>query len=79
MVAPRLPESAIQSGEQGSFVYIVNNDNRVEQRNVRTGIVTDEGIAVVAGLTGRERVILRAGGFVNEGDRVNPVVSGGSR
>jgi HlyD family secretion protein len=79
MVAPHLPESAIQSGEQGSFVYIVNNDNRVEQRNVRTGIVTDEGIAVVAGLTGRERVILRAGGFVNEGDRVNPVVSGGSR
>ncbi len=73
VVAPRLPESAIQSDEQGPFVFIANKDNRVERRNVKTGIVTDEGIAVIAGLTGNERVIVRAGGFVNEGDKVNPV------
>jgi hypothetical protein len=36
--------------------------------------VTDSGIAVVAGLNGTERVITRAGGFLNEGDKVNPVV-----
>ena len=30
-------------------------------------------MAVVAGLNGTERVITRAGGFVNEGDKVNPV------
>jgi RND family efflux transporter MFP subunit len=77
IVAPRLPESAIQSDEQGSFVFIVNRQNRVERRNVKTGIVTEEGIAIVQGLTGAERVILRAGGFVNEGDKVNPVTSGG--
>ena len=74
VVAPRLPESAILSDEQGSYVLIAGKDNRVERRNVRTGMVTDEGIAVVAGLTGEEHVILRAGGFVNEGDRINPVV-----
>ena len=79
LVAPRLPESAIMSDEKGSFVYIVNKDDRVERRNVRTGIVTDQGIAVVAGITGSERVILRAGGFVNEGDRVNPVTASGGR
>ena len=67
------------SDDKGSFVYIVNEDNRVERRNVRTGIVTDQGIAVVAGLTGRERVIVRAGGFVNEGDQVNPVTASGDR
>ena len=74
LVVPRLPESAIQSDEKGSFVLIVGNDNRAVRRNVRTGIVTDEGIAIVAGLDGTERVITRAGGFVNEGDKVNPVV-----
>lgn len=79
VVAPRLPESAIMSDEKGSYVYIVNKDNRVERRNVTTGIVTEEGIAVTAGLDGTERVILRAGGFVNEGDRVNPVVANGGR
>jgi len=73
IVAPRLPESAIQSDEKGSYVYVVNKDNRVERRNVRTGIVTEEGIAVVAGLDGSENVIARAGGFLNEGDRVKPV------
>jgi HlyD family secretion protein len=79
IVAPRLPESAIQSDEKGAYVYIVGRDNRVVRRNVRTGIVTDGGIAVVAGLTGTERVITRAGGFVNEGDKVNPVAANGGR
>jgi len=79
IVAPRLPESAIQTDEQGSFVYIVDSKNRVVRRNVKTGIVTDEGIAIVQGLTGAERVILRAGGFVNEGDEVHPVNASGGR
>ncbi len=79
IVAPRLPESAIQSDEKGSYVYIVGRDDRVVRRNVRTGIVTDAGIAVVAGLNGTERVITRAGGFVNEGDKVNPVAANGGR
>lgn len=78
VVAPRLPESAIQSDEKGSYVLIAGKDNRVERRNVRTGLVTDQGITVVAGLSGNERVIARAGGFVNEGDRVNPVVGSGN-
>jgi RND family efflux transporter MFP subunit len=80
VVAPILPESAIQSDERGSYVFTVGRDNRVVRRNVRTGIVTDQGIAVVAGLSGTERVITRAGGFVNEGDKVNPVtVNRGTR
>ena len=44
--------------------------------NLHNSPVTDAGIAVVAGLNGTERVITRAGGFVNEGDKVNPVVEG---
>lgn len=78
VVAPRLPDSAIQTDEKGSFVLIVGENNRVERRNVRTGMVTDQGIAVIAGLTGNERVILRAAGFVNEGDQVNPVTATGN-
>jgi HlyD family secretion protein len=72
LVAPRLPESAILSDDKGSFVYIVNQDDRVERRAVRTGLVTAGGIAVVEGLNGSERVVLRAGGFLNPGDKVKP-------
>jgi RND family efflux transporter MFP subunit len=72
VVAPILPESAILSDEQGTFVYVVGRDNKVARRPVKTGIVTDAGIAVVEGLTGSESVVLRAGGFLAPGDKVVP-------
>ena len=70
--APVLPESAILSDEKGNFVYVVGKDNKVERRAVRTGAVTPQGIAVVEGLNGTERVVLRAGGFLNPGETVKP-------
>ena len=70
--APVLPESAIQSDDKGNFVYVVSKDNRAERRPVITGTVTPDGIAVVQGLNGNEMVVLRAGGFLNPGDRVRP-------
>jgi len=75
VVAPRLPESAIMSDDKGSFVYVVDKANKVERRAVKTGTVSDEGTAVISGLSGSERVVLRAGGFLNPGDKVRPVLS----
>lgn len=73
--APLLPESAILSDDKGSFVYVVGQDNKVERRPVRTGEVSAKGIAVTEGLSGRERIVLRAGGFLNPGDKVQPVLA----
>ena len=70
--APVLPESAILSDEKGNYVYIVDQRNKVVRRPVQTGPVTPAGIAVVQGLTGNERVVLRAGGFLNPGETVRP-------
>jgi HlyD family secretion protein len=70
--APVLPESAIQSDDKGNFVYVVSKDNRAERRPVKTGTVTPAGIAVVEGLNGNEMIVLRAGGFLNPGDKVRP-------
>jgi HlyD family secretion protein len=72
IVAPMLPESAILSDSRGAFVYVVGRDNKVVRQAVKTGLVTENGIAVVEGLSGNERVVLRAGGFLSAGDRVNP-------
>lgn len=73
VVAPLLPESAIQSDDSGSYVYIVDRANKVQRRKVETGMVTDRGIVIRSGLSGSERVVLRAGGFLNPGDTVKPV------
>lgn len=75
VVAPMLPESAIMSDDKGNYVYIIDEGDKVVRRAVRTGLVTDRGIAVVDGLTGRERVVLRAGGFLNPGDQVKPTTA----
>jgi HlyD family secretion protein len=70
--APILPESAIQTDQDGTFVYVVDGENKVQRRAVRTGTVSAEGIAIVGGLSGQESVVLRAGGFLNPGEKVRP-------
>ena len=70
--APVLPESAILSDEKGNFVYVIDKANRAQRRAVKTGTVTPAGIAVIEGLQGNEMVVLRAGGFLNPGDKVRP-------
>lgn len=77
ITAPLLPESAILSDDEGAFVYVVGKENKVERRAVTTGAVTSQGIAIVEGLNGSERVVLRAGGFLNPGDAVVPMKAEG--
>lgn len=72
MSAPVLPESAVQTGREGSFVYIVGKDNKVKQRPVKVGDTTANGLIIASGLDGTERVVLYAGGFLNPDETVNP-------
>lgn len=72
VVAPKLPESAILSDNAGSYVFVIGPGNKVVRRPVKTGAVAADGIAIVQGLTGSERVVLRAGGFLQPGETVNP-------
>jgi len=72
--APVLPNSAVQSDGQESFVYIIGKGNKVNKRVIKIGSVTANGLIIDSGLNGQERVVLRAGGFLNEGVTVNPVV-----
>lgn len=74
VVAPVLPESAVLSDKEGAYVYIIDAQNKAQRRAVKTGLVTSDGLAIVEGLDGTERVVLRAGGFLNPGESVNPKV-----
>lgn len=73
---PLLPESAVLSDEKGNFVYLVGKGNKVERRPVTTGTVTATGIAITSGLNGTEKVVMRAGGFLNPGETVKPTLAG---
>lgn len=70
--APMLPESAVQSDQNGNYVYIVDGNDKVQRRVVKTGQVTDKGVTILDGLNGTERVVLSAGAFLNPGEAVRP-------
>ncbi|AKM08224.1 efflux RND transporter periplasmic adaptor subunit [Pelagerythrobacter marensis] len=72
VVAPMLPESAVLSDDEGSYVYVIDGENKAQRRSVRLGLVSAGGIAIAEGLSGNEQVVLRAGGFLTAGETVSP-------
>ncbi|HEX3836089.1 MAG TPA: efflux RND transporter periplasmic adaptor subunit [Steroidobacteraceae bacterium] len=67
---PVLPQTAILSDEKGTFALVVNADNRVERRNVHVSDTNAQGLVIASGLSGNERVIMTAAGFLRVGERV---------
>jgi HlyD family secretion protein len=67
-----LPQSAVQFGDQGAFVLVVEGET-VRQRNVKTGLKGEGFIEITEGVQEGESVVARAAGFLRDGDRVTPV------
>ena len=55
--AVTVPAEAVQSGQQGAFVFVVKSDLTVEPRPVQTGRRVGGEIIIVRGLTAGERVV----------------------
>ncbi|MCF8707327.1 efflux RND transporter periplasmic adaptor subunit [Rhizorhapis sp. SPR117] len=77
--SPLLPESAVQSDDEGNYVYIIDQKNMAVRRRVEVGQVSSEGVAITKGLTGREKVVLSAGAFLNPGQKVRPELQKAAR
>lgn len=69
---PLLPESAVQNDAKGDYVYLVGAENKIVRRDVTVGEISSEGVPIVAGLTGNERVVQSAAAFLNPGEVVRP-------
>jgi len=69
-----LPESALQSDDRGSYVYIVNSKDVIERRAVKVGQVSAGGVTITEGLSGSESVVTLAGGFMTSGQKVKPQI-----
>jgi multidrug efflux pump subunit AcrA (membrane-fusion protein) len=65
-----LPQTAVLADEQGSYVLIVGNDNKLERRKVEVAGARSEGLLVSSGLDGHERVVAVAGAFLRVGEDV---------
>jgi multidrug efflux pump subunit AcrA (membrane-fusion protein) len=68
---PVLPQTAVLSDLKGTYVYVVGKENRVERRDVEVGGTIPAGIIITKGLTGAERIVTTAAGFLRAGEKVN--------
>jgi HlyD family secretion protein len=57
----------------GAYVQAVRDGDVVERRPVEPGFVGDGRVEIRRGLAEGEAVVLRAGSFLRNGDRIAPV------
>jgi multidrug efflux system membrane fusion protein len=68
--AVTVPNEAIQTGQNGSFVYVVKPDRTVESRAVTTGARVDQDMVVETGLEAGETVVTEGHLRLAPGSRV---------
>jgi RND family efflux transporter MFP subunit len=68
---PVLPQTAVLSDIKGTYVYVIGAENRVERRDVQVGDTISTGIIITKGLTGTEKIVTTAAGFLRTGEKVN--------
>jgi membrane fusion protein (multidrug efflux system) len=68
---PAVPQVAVQRDREGDFVYVVNEGNTVEKRQIQTGAVKDNMFMVTSGLHKDELVIVQGIQKAAPGQRVN--------
>jgi hypothetical protein len=74
-----LPQTAVLSDDKGSYVLIVNEQNKVERRAVHVSGVVADGVTIGDGITDKDQVISTAGPFLQEGEVVRPVMKDPAR
>jgi multidrug efflux system membrane fusion protein len=53
-----VPNVAVQNGQQGTFVYVVDEDSKVHLQPVQVGITTSTSADILSGLTDGTRVVV---------------------
>jgi len=65
-----LPQTAVLNDDQGSYVLVVGDGDKVERRGVHIAGPHQQGLLVSGGLSGNERVVSIAGAFLRIGEQV---------
>lgn len=68
-----IPPAALQMGNEGNFVWVVNSDNKVSKKSVIAGLQDSEKVVVSAGLEAGERVVTDGLDRLTEGAKVEVV------
>ena len=67
-----VPRAAVLSDQQGNYVFVVDSQNRVEQRRIQLGQSSPETAVIMSGLKEGEMVIVEGIQRVRPGIQVTP-------
>jgi multidrug efflux system membrane fusion protein len=65
-----VPNVAVQNGQQGTFVYVVDHDSKVHLKPVQVGITTSTSADILGGIAEGDRVIVDGTDRLSEGATV---------
>jgi len=65
-----VPTSALERGQQGTYVYVVGPDDTVNARTVTLGPTQGEKVAIATGLKAGEQVVIDGADRLREGGKV---------
>ncbi|MFB0713154.1 MdtA/MuxA family multidrug efflux RND transporter periplasmic adaptor subunit [Buttiauxella noackiae] len=68
-----VPTAAVQMGNEGSFVWVLNSEDKVSKHLVTTGIQDSQKVVITAGLSAGERVVTDGIDRLTEGAKVEVV------
>ncbi len=69
-----LPQTAVLTDDKGSYVLIVNANNKIERRAVHVSGIVLNGVTIADGIRDKEQVVATAGAFLQEGEAVKPIL-----
>ena len=69
-VMPMIPQAAVLEDREGRYVLVVDAQNQVEQRRVKTGVISGQLWAIESGLAAGEMVIVQGVQKVRPGQTV---------
>jgi HlyD family secretion protein len=70
-----LPQTAVLTDEKGSYVLVVNAQDKIERRPVHVSGMVENGVTIADGVSATDRVVATAGAFLQVGETVKPVLA----
>ena len=65
-----VPVTAVRTGPNGDYVFVINEDRTVSMRTVKRGEATVEVVAIISGLQEGEKVVTEGGDRIKDGATV---------
>ena len=70
-----LPETAVLTDTKGSYVLVVNSDDKIERHPVHVSGMVENGVTIADGVSATDRIVATAGAFLQVGETVKPVTA----